>query len=102
PRPEYPSPTPCQSLRHSVAAELFTIQSFSPACPIALYIPFENWKSSLRIYRWCSFSFLVSSRDAVTCGDGWFLTRCHLLCVSKSCHFFIATTRGDEPLGSSE
>ena len=34
PRLEHPSPTLCQSRRHSVAAELFTIQSFSRACPI--------------------------------------------------------------------
>jgi len=43
PRLEHPSPTLCQSRRHSVAAELFTIQSFSRACPIghALDISFE-------------------------------------------------------------
>ena len=91
PRPEYPSPTPCQSLRHSVAAELFTIQSFSPACPIghALDISFENWTSSLRIYskKKCRFPNRVSSSSSLTCGDASCLTRCHLGSVSVSCHF---------------
>ena len=33
--------------------KIFTIQPFSRKCPIghALDIPFENWTSSLRIYR---------------------------------------------------
>ena len=91
PRPEYPSPTPCQSLRHSVAAELFTIQSFSPACPIghALDISFENWTSSLRIYskKKCRFPNRVSSSSSLTCGDASCLTRCHRAFVSNSCHF---------------
>jgi hypothetical protein len=89
PRLEYPSPTLCQSRRHSVAAELFTIQSFSRACPIghALDISFENWTSSLRIYNSCRYPNRVSSPSSLTCSDASCLTRCHPASVSVSCHF---------------
>src|SRR6478735_10639916 len=44
--------------------------------------------SSLRTDNLCTFSTSVSYRDAVTCNDANYLTRCHLAFVSYSCHFF--------------
>ena len=60
----------------SVAAQFLTIQAFSRKCPIghALDISFENWTSSLRIYSVCRFSFPVSYRGPLNCGDAGFLT----------------------------
>ena len=73
--------------------KIFTIQPFSRKCPIgrALDIPFENWTSSLRIYKLCSFSNPVSFRDLLTCDNASCLTRCHRAFVSNSCHFFQKT-----------
>ena len=72
--------------------KIFTIQPFSRKCPIghALDIPFENWTSSLRIYNYyfCSFSNLLSVRDALNCTETGRLTGCPARVVSPSCPIF--------------
>ena len=73
-----------------MAAQFLTIQAFSRKCPIghALDISFENWTSSLRIYSACSFSNLLSVRDALNCTETGRLTGCPARVVSPSCPIF--------------